>query len=86
VYFNICVFENVKPSVISPVRIILFSLRWPIVDRNVLEVVVYINKGSYYPVTYRDCRISEHTAVVFISLHVVNKEDLQSHDFPVSCP
>jgi len=86
VYFNIRVCENVKSSLISPVRIILFSVRWPIVDRKVLEVIVYINKGSHYPVTYRDCLISEYTAIVIVRLHPVNKEDFQSHDFPVSCP
>ena len=79
-------FENVKPSVISPVRIILFSRRWRIVDQIVLEVIAYINKGSDYPVTYRDCLISDYTAMVMVRLHAVNKEDFKSHDFPASCP
>lgn len=78
-------FENVKPSIISPVRITLFYIRWPAVDRNVVEVKVYINKGSDYPVTYSDCLISEYTAMVILRLHTVNEEDIQSHDFPVSC-
>lgn len=79
-------FENVKPLVILLTIIILFSLMWPIVGRNVLQVVLYMNKGSEYSVTYRDCLISEYTEMVIARLHTVNKEVFQSRDFPVTCP
>lgn len=53
-YFNINMFENINPSVISPVAIILLPLRWLIIDRKVVETVAYIIKGSEYPLMYRN--------------------------------